>query len=168
MLAFPFASVGCLNIRQATRAVDRRIFLVIGTSLALGLALQETGGAQFLAMTLVDSLFEASTPVILSAFFLLIAILTNVLSNNATAVLMTPIAVSAATQLQVDPLVFVYTVIFAANCSFATPMSYQTNLLVMGPGHYTFIDFLRVGGPLLIVIWLTYTVFVPWYFGISW
>ena len=160
--------IGCLNIRQATRAISRRIFLVIGTSLALGLALQETGGAHFLAMSLVDSLHEASTPIILSAFFLLVAILTNVLSNNATAVLMTPIAVSAATQLQVDPLIFVYTVIFAANCSFATPMSYQTNLLVMGPGQYTFIDFLRVGGPLLIVIWLTYTLFIPWYFDISW
>ncbi len=159
---------GCLNIRQAARSVDRRIFLVIGTALALGLALQETGGAHFLAMSLVETLSETSTPFVLSAFFLLVAILTNVLSNNATAVLMTPIAIRTATQLQVDPLIFVYTVIFAANCSFATPIAYQTNLLVMGPGNYKFADFLRVGVPLLLVIWLTYTIFIPWYFGIPW
>ena len=101
-------------------------------------------------------------------FFLFVAALTNVLSNNATAVLMTPIALSTAAQLNVDPLIFVYTVIFAANCSFMTPISYQTNLLVMGPGQYEFKDFMRMGTPLLIVIWVTFTFFAPWYFGISW
>jgi di/tricarboxylate transporter len=159
---------GCLNIRQATRGVDQRIFLLIGTSLALGLALEATGGASYLATTLVKSLSGSSIPIYMSAFFLFVAALTNVLSNNATAVLMTPIAVSTAFQLNVDPLIFVYTVIFAANCSFVTPISYQTNLLVMGPGQYEFKDFMRVGTPLLIVIWLTYTFFAPWYFGISW
>ena len=81
---------------------------------------------------------------------------------------MTPIAISTAAQLGVNPLVFVYTVIFAANCSFATPIAYQTNLLVMAPGHYTFGDYVRVGTPLLILIWLTFTLIAPWYFGISW
>ena len=71
-------------------------------------------------------------------------------------------------QLDVEPLIFVYTVIFAANCSFVTPISYQTNLLVMGPGKYEFRDYMRVGTPLLIVIWITFTFFAPWYFGISW
>ncbi len=86
-------------------------------------------------------------PIILSAFFFATAVTTNVLTNNATAVLFTPIAISTATQLGVDPLIFVYAVIFAANCSFATPMGYQTNLLVMGPGHYEFRDFVRTGTP---------------------
>ncbi len=161
-------ATGCLNIRQATRAVDRRIFLLIGTALALGLALQQTGGAAYLATNLVESLSGQSIPIVLSAFFLFVAFMTNVLSNNATAVLMTPIAVSAATKLGVDPSIFVYTVIFAANCSFATPIAYQTNLLVMGPGHYMFADFLKFGLPLIGILWLTYTFFAPWYFGLSW
>ncbi len=159
---------GCLNIRQAARGVDQRIFLLIGTSLALGLALEATGGAGYLATTLVKLLSGNSVPIYLSAFFIFVAALTNILSNNATAVLMTPIAVSTAFQLDIDPLIFVYTVIFAANCSFATPISYQTNLLVMGPGRYEFRDFIRVGTPLLLVIWLTFTFFAPWYFGIPW
>ena len=159
---------GCLNVRQASRAVDRQIFLLVGTALALGLAMEETGAAEYLAMSLVGALSDASVPVILSGFFLLIALLTNVVSNNATAVLMAPIALSTAGQLGMDPLPFLYTVIFAANCSFATPIAYQTNLLVMGPGHYTFGDFVRVGLPLVFVIWFSYTLFIPWYFGLDW
>ncbi|MEQ9529154.1 MAG: SLC13 family permease, partial [Parvibaculaceae bacterium] len=73
---------------------------------------------------------------------------------------------STATQLGVDPLIFVYAVIFAANCSFATPMGYQTNLLVMGPGHYEFRDFVRTGTPLVILLWLAYSLFAPWYYGL--
>ena len=63
-------------------------------------------------------------------------------------------------------MIFIYAVIFAANCSFATPMGYQTNLLVMGPGHYQFRDFLNVGGPLIIVLWVTFSLFAPWYYGL--
>ncbi len=157
---------GCLNTRQAIRALDQRVILIIGTALALGTTLYVTGGAQFVAHSLVASLAGASVPVILSAFFIVVAVLTNVLSNNATAVLFTPIAVSVASELGVDPMIFVYAVIFAANCSFATPMSYQTNLLVMGPGHYRFVDFVRVGVPLILLIWLTFSVFAPWYYGL--
>ena len=96
--------------------------------------------------------------------FLLIAIMTNFLSNNATAVLFTPIAIKTANELGVDPMTFVYAVIFAANCSFATPMAYQTNLLVMGPGHYRFKDFVKAGLPLIFLIWLAYSLFAPWYY----
>ena len=102
----------------------------------------------------------------LSAFFFAIAVTTNVLTNNATAVLFTPIAISTAMQLGVDPMIFVYAVIFASNCSFATPMGYQTNLLVMGPGHYEFRDFVRAGTPLVILLWLAYSFFAPWYYGL--
>ncbi|MEO1707981.1 MAG: SLC13 family permease, partial [Pseudomonadota bacterium] len=101
---------------------------------------------------------------LISAFFIVCACVTNVLSNNATAVLFMPIAVSAANSINIDPHVLALTVIFGANCSFATPVAYQTNLLVMTPGHYKFADFLRVGGPLIIVIWLVYTLVAPLYF----
>ncbi|MCJ9429169.1 SLC13 family permease [Kordiimonas marina] len=156
----------CLNIRQASRAIDRRVFTIVGAALALGTALQGTGGATWLAHTLIQTLAGAPVWIILSGFFLLVALLTNVLSNNATAVLFTPIAVSIAAELHVDAMPFLLAVIFGANCSFATPMSYQTNLLVMAPGHYRFVDFVRVGTPLIIVIWMAFTLFVPWYYGL--
>ncbi|MBT7755672.1 MAG: TRAP transporter large permease subunit, partial [Candidatus Magasanikbacteria bacterium] len=161
MLAF-----GCINIYQATRSLDARVVLLVGSALALGTSLSETGGAEYLAHGLVTGLSGAGPAAMLSAFFLLVALMTNVLSNNATAVLFTPIAVSIARELGVDPMIFVYAVIFAANCSFATPMGYQTNLLVMGPGHYQFRDFVRAGAPLIVVIWVTFSLFAPWYFGL--
>lgn len=157
---------GCLNLQQATRAIDQRIFLIVGAALAMGGALTATGGAEYVAHSLLNAIHGLPTPIVLSAFFLLVAALTNVLSNNATAVLFTPIAVSAAHNLGMDPFVFVIAVIFAANCSYATPMGYQTNLLVMGPGHYTFGDFLRVGIPLILILWISFTLFVPWYYGL--
>jgi di/tricarboxylate transporter len=158
---------GCLNVRQASRAVDRQVMLLVGTALALGSSLQATGGAAFLANAMVSALDGYSVPVTLSAFFILVAALTNVISNNATAVLFTPIAINTALALDTDPLVFVFAVIFAANCSFATPIGYQTNLLVMGPGHYRFGDYLRAGTPLIIIVWLTFSLFAPWYYGLS-
>ena len=156
----------CLNVRQAGRAIDRRVFTIVGASLALGVAMQGTGGASWLAHNVVDLLAGAPIWALLSGFFLMVALLTNVLSNNATAVLFTPIAVSIASQLGIDPMPFLLAVIFGANCSFATPMSYQTNLLVMAPGHYQFNDFLRVGTPLIFIIWLAFTIFVPWYYNL--
>lgn len=156
---------GCLNIRQAARAVDRRVVMIVGASLAMGAALQGTGGAIYIADLVVGALIDAPLPVILSGFFLLVAILTNVLSNNATAVLFTPIALSIADRLDVDPMAFIVGVIFAANCSFATPMGYQTNLLVMGPGHYQFSDYMKAGAPLIILMWITFSLVAPWYYG---
>ena len=97
---------------------------------------------------------------------LLLAVFTNVVSNNAAAVIGTPIAVSIANQLALPAEPFVLAVLFGANCSFATPIGYQTNLLVMGPGHYRFADFLRVGGPLVLVMWAVFTFFVPSYYGL--
>ncbi len=157
---------GCLNIHQASRSVDRKILLLIWAALALGTAMQATGGAVYIAETLVHLLSGAHPAVILSGFFLLIAIFTNILSNSATAVLFTPVAISIAQTLSIDPMVFVFAVIFAANCSFATPMGYQTNLLVMGPGHYKFSDYFRAGAPLVILLWLVFSLFAPLYYGL--
>ena len=164
--ALAIIAFGVLNVRQAARAIDRRIFLMVGAMLGVATALEVTGGAHAIALASVQLFDGYGIPVILSAFFFAIAVTTNVLTNNATAVLFTPIAISTATQLGVDPLIFVYAVIFAANCSFATPMGYQTNLLVMGPGHYEFRDFVRTGTPLVILLWLDYSFFAPWYYGL--
>lgn len=159
-------AVGALNIRQAGRAIDRRIVLLVGAALALGVAMQETGSAAFLADRII-ALFGATHPAaVLSAFFLAVALLTNVLSNNACAVLFTPIAVSLAEGLGVNPMIFAVTVVFAANCSFASPVGYQTNLLVMGPGHYRFVDFVRVGLPLTLLLWVSFSFLAPVYYGL--
>lgn len=157
---------GCLNIFQASRSIDRRVLLLIWAALALGAAMQATGGANFIAQQVVSALEGTGPAVILSIFFLLVACFTNILSNNATAVLFTPVAVNIATNLGVDPMIFIFAVIFAANCSFATPMGYQTNLLVMGPGHYKFMDYFKAGGPLVILLWIVFSIFAPLYYGL--
>ncbi|TGY87846.1 SLC13 family permease [Marinicauda algicola] len=153
-------ATGCLNVRQAARAVDIKVYLLIGSAFALGTSLQATGGAEVLAWGVV-ALFEPfGTVALLSALFFLVAALTNVLSNNATAILFTPIALNAAEQTGADPILFALTVLFAANTCFATPIGYQTNLLVMGPGKYKFTDFVKAGLPLSLLIWIVFTVFV--------
>ncbi|WP_321340085.1 SLC13 family permease [Breoghania sp.] len=156
---------GCLNVRQSLRALDSRIFMLIGASLAAATALERTGGAKAVAEALMVAMEGQPPAIILSMLFLLIAVLTNVLSNNATAVLFAPIAVNIAQRTGVDGNAFVTCLIFAANCSFATPIGYQTNLIVMGPGHYRFSDFIRAGTPLVLLIWLSFSLIAPWYYG---
>ena len=157
--------LGCLNLRQAIRSLDRTILLLVGSTLALGSALEQTGGARFLAMTMVEMVAGTDPVVNIAVLFLIVAIATNVMTNNATAVLFTPIALNLAYDLGVDPTIMAITVVLAANCSFATPIGYQTNLLVMGPGHYRFVDFVRGGLPLVLLMWLTFCLVAPVYFG---
>lgn len=164
--AFAMLPAGCLNLRQAARAFDRKIYLLIGAALAMATSLEATGGALYIATTVVTALSDTSTAVVLSGFFLLVACMTNLLSNHATAALFTPIALKISVTLGVDPHIFVFAVILAANCSFATPMAYQTNLLVMGSGHYRFGDFVRAGTPLMFILWIAYSIFAPWYYGL--
>lgn len=164
--AVAMVATGCMTVRQAASAVDRRVFLLVGTAFALARPLEETGAAALLAHLVVEAFSPFGPAVLLSAIFLLVCIITNLLSNQATAALFAPIVVNAAHEIGVAPEPFVYALIFALNCSFATPMAYQTNLIVMGPGGYQFRDFLAGGLPLIILLWLTYSVFAPWYYGL--
>ena len=164
--AVAMVATGVLNIVPATRALDTKIFTMIPAALAMGLAMEETGGAGFLAQHMIGILDGATPGIVLSAFFLLIALLSNVISAKAAAVLFTPIAVGIARELGVPIEPFAIAVVFAANCAIATPIGYQTSLLVMGPGHYTFADFARAGLPLVFVLWLVYSLFAPWYYGL--
>lgn len=164
--AVSMVTSGVLNVRQASRGFDLRIFLVVAAALAMAQSMEVTGGAALVSSNFLG-LFDTGSPaLVLSAFFLLCAVVTNLLSNNATAVLFTPLAVNLAEALNVNPMAFVLAVIFAASCSFATPIAYQTNLLVMAPGNFRFSDFMRAGIPLVIILWLTYSLFAPWYFGL--
>ncbi len=162
--AFAMIASGCIDIRQSARAFDRQIFMLVGASLAAATALEATGGAVFIANGAASALAGQAPALVLSLLFLFTAILTNILSNNATAVLFTPIAIGLADAIGAPREAFVVCIIFAANCSFATPVGYQTNLLVMGPGQYRFSDFLKSGIPLVLILWLSFSFIGPWYY----
>jgi len=165
--AFGMILTRCLNLRQASRALDLRIFLLIGAAFAMGGGLEATGAASLIAHGVVAVAGPFGPWALLSALFFVVMVLTNILSNSATAILFTPIAINAADQAGLDPMILVLTVLFAANCSFATPIAYQTNLLVMGPGRYSFTDFARIGAPLALLLWLTFTIVAPMCFDLS-
>ena len=145
----------CLTLGAAVRAISPAIYFVVAASLALGMALQATGATAYLTDLFLYATQGASPAIILSALMLLLAVLTNVVSNNAAAVIGTPIAVGIAQQLQLPAEAFILAVLFGANMSYATPMAYKTNLLVMNAGNYRFVDFVKVGVPLTIIMWLT-------------
>lgn len=151
----------CLTWIHASRALSTQVILIVVASLALGAALLKTGGAEYLAQVFVFATEGASPAIILSGLMLLMAIMTNIVSNNAAAVIGTPIAISIAQQLHVDPEAFVIAVLFGANMSYATPMAYKTNLLVMNAGGYKFMDFVRVGVPLTLIVWLALSFLIP-------
>ena len=162
--ALAMVATGCLNIRQAVRALDMRIFLLIGAAFAMGLSLEQTGGAAYIGELIVAAFMPYGDQILIAAVFIVIAFFTNIISNSAAALLFSPIALEISTLSEIDPIVMVLTVIFAANCCFATPIAYQTNLLVLGPGHYKFNDFVRFGGPLILLLWISYTLLAPVFF----
>lgn len=155
----------CLKWQDIQRALSAQVILIVVASLALGTALTQTGATMFVAHQFVVFTDGMPDRVIFSGLMLLMAILTNIVSNNAAAVIGTPIAISIATQLGLPPEAFVLAVLFGANMSYATPMAYQTNLLVMNAGGYTFMDFVKAGVPLTIIIWLSFSFIVPIMYG---
>ncbi|MGI9232489.1 MAG: SLC13 family permease [Woeseiaceae bacterium] len=152
---------GSLGWRDAVSALSIPVVMIIVTALALGTALRGTGMADYIAVTFVDAAFGLPVPVVLSAFLLLMTIITNIVSNNAAAAIGTPIGISIAQQLGVSPEPFILAVLFGANMSFATPYGYQTNLLVMSAGGYKFADFIRVGIPLTVIMWIGFSLVLP-------
>ena len=153
--------LGCLTWSDAFKALSARVIMIVVVSLALGKALIVTGMVNYLADLFVLSVSNFSIPIMLSALMLIMSILTNIVSNNAAAVIGAPIAVSVAQQLNIDPEPFILAVLFGANMSFATPFSYKTNLLIFSAGGYKFSDFLRIGIPLTIIMWLGFSLLLP-------
>jgi len=154
-------ATGSLTWRDAAGALSTPVIMIIVTSLALGKALIGTGMADYLAMGFVDLVSNLPVAIILSAFILIMTVMTNIVSNNAAAVIGTPIAIAIAQQLGVNPEPFVLAVLFGANMSFATPFGYQTNLLIMSAGGYKFSDFMRVGIPLTVIMWIGFSIILP-------
>lgn len=156
----------CLNWREVGAAVNTQVVLIVVASLGLGLALMRTGGADYLAQLFVATTFGAPALVVLGGLTLLMGVLTNVVSSNATAVIGTPIAVSVAQQIGQPPEAFVLAVIFGANLCYVTPLAHKVNVLVMAAGGYTFGDFARVGLPLAVIMWIAYTLSLGLIYGV--
>jgi di/tricarboxylate transporter len=155
---------GCLTPDEAYQDMDWMVLILLGAIIPLGIAMQETGTAELLVSLAVGPM-EALGPVaVLGAFYLLTALLTEAISNNAAAVVMTPLAVAAGAALGVSPLPLVVAVMFAASNSFLTPIGYQTNTFIYGPGGYRFTDFLRVGGPLSLLLLVVAVLVLPRFF----
>ncbi len=155
-----------LNVRQVIRSVDNNLLLLIVTSLALGQVIQVTGTANFLSAVLLQILEGSSPMTIILCFYVFVSITTNFISNNACAVLFAPIAIDIAEKLSVNPKTLAIALIFAVNTSFLTPLAYQTNLLVMGPGHYKFFDYVKFGLPLTILCWFIFYITFPIFYKI--
>lgn len=151
----------CLTIQEGYEALDMRIIMLIAGTLSLGLALQKTGGAELIANQLIEWVGPYGPRAVLAVLYLLTMVLTELMSNNATAALLTPIAIEIATGMGVDVRPFAFTIAFAASASFLSPIGYQTNTLVYGPGGYQFTDYFRVGLPISLSIWLLATLLIP-------
>lgn len=153
--------LGCLEVREAYRSIDWSILFLIYGMLGIGLALEKTGGAGLIANHLVGLTSGHGPVIVLAAVYLLASLLTEVVTNNAVAIILTPIVISIADSLHVDPRPFIVAVMFGASASFITPIGYQTNTYVYGAGGYRFSDFLKVGVPLNLVLWVAATILIP-------
>ncbi len=151
----------CLDVEDAYKAVDWKILSLIFGMLAVSIAMDKVGLVRLIVENVMGLLPWAGPLLLLSFIYLFTSILTEVLSNNAVAVLVTPIAIGMAQHLGVDPRAFVVAVMFAASASFATPIGYQTNTFVYNAGGYRFGDFMKVGIPLNILLWLVATAVIP-------
>jgi di/tricarboxylate transporter len=151
----------CISIEEAYSAIDWKIIFLLAGVLSLGVALEESGTAALLSSNLLRYVGALGPIALVSAFYFLTSILTEAMSNNATAALLAPIAIVTARSLDVDPTPFLMAITFAASASFMTPVGYQTNTMIYGPGQYRFTDFTRVGAPLNIMFWILATIFIP-------
>jgi len=157
---------GCLRPNEVYEAVDWSVIFLLAGMIPLGTALQRTGGAEYLAEQIVAASEALPVLVVLFLFYLVTALVTEVVSNNASVVLMIPVAIDAAQLIGAEPFSFVLAVTFAASTSMLTPIGYQTNLMVYGPGGYRFTDFARVGGPLQLILAVVTTLGIYAFWGV--
>ena len=160
-------ALGCLDHQEAYQAIRWDILMLIFGMLALGQAMEKTGAVQLLIDGVAGPMGQLGPLALMAGIYLVTSMLTEVISNNAAAVLLTPIAIGFGTHLGIDPRPFVVAVMFAASASFATPIGYQTNTLVYTAGGYRFADFLRVGLPLNILMFAVSMFVIPIFWPLS-
>lgn len=160
-------ALGCLDHQEAYRAIRWDILMLIFGMLALGLAMEKSGAASLLVGHLAELTAGFGPIAVLAVLYLVTSFLTEIMSNNAAAILLTPIAIGLGTQLGIDPRPFVVAVMFAASASFATPIGYQTNTLVYSAGGYRFSDFLKIGVPLNLVTFAAAMIVIPMFWPLG-
>ena len=154
-----------ISTNEAYQTINWQVIVLIAALIPIGIVIQKSGTSEWLATAmnnLVEQFDPALRPVVMvSLIYLMTMMLTEMASNAATAIIMTPIAISVAMQIGLDPKPFIFSVCFAASASFITPIGYQTNLMVYGPGGYKFSDYVKVGLPLAIFLWIMATFLIP-------
>ncbi|WP_114777654.1 SLC13 family permease [Botryobacter ruber] len=154
----------CIKVDELYKAIDWKVIFMLAGVLSMGAALEKTGAASYLSHFLIHSVGEYGPHALLSVFFFITFMITNFMSNNATAALLAPIAIVTAHELGVSARPFLMAVAYAASLSFMTPMGYQTNTMIYGPGNYKFSDYLKVGTPLNLLYWLLASLIIPYFF----
>ncbi len=152
---------GVITSDEAYKSIDWKVIFLLAGALSMGEALEKSGAAVFISENLINLLGGVSPFVLISTFYLLTAVLTEAMSNSATAILVAPIAIVSANSIGVDPRPLLLAVIFGASSSFMTPIGYQTNLMIYGAGQYKFIDFIKVGAPLKLFFWILASLLIP-------
>jgi di/tricarboxylate transporter len=151
----------CVTLDEAYHAIDWKIIFLLAGVLSLGIALENSGAARMMSSNIISTVGTFGLIALVSAFYITTSVVTEMMSNNATAALIAPIAIATAATLGVNPQPFLVAVTFAASASFMTPIGYQTNAMIYGPGQYRFVDFVKVGVPLNIIYWLLATALIP-------
>jgi di/tricarboxylate transporter len=151
----------CIDVDEALSFVDGRLLALIFSMLVVGAALDHSGAARLVVSWIEPWLIGMPAVLLIFCVYALVSAMTESVSNNAIAVIFTPIAIELAAAVGMDPRPLVVTVMFAASAAFATPIGYQTNMLVYGPGGYRFTDYLRVGIPLNILLGITASLLIP-------
>jgi len=158
-------ALGIITPQESYQSINWQVIVLISALIPVGTVIQKTGTAEWiggLIAAVAQSVpEEAQVKVLIGLIYLITVILTEVSSNAATAIIMTPIALAVTNQMGLDPRAFVFAVAFAASASFITPVGYQTNLMVYGPGGYKFSDYIRVGFPLALIFWIVAIFVLP-------
>jgi di/tricarboxylate transporter len=156
----------CLRTRSAYRSIDFSVLMLIVGAMSLGHAMEKTGAAALYANTMYDLIGSYGPHAVCSGLLGLTIVLTNIMSSKATASIFTPLAISLAKTMGVDPQPFIMAICFGVNAPFASPVGFQTNMLVLGPGGYKFVDYLKLGVPLCLIVWILGTLLIPvlWHF----
>jgi len=160
-------ALGCIEADEAYRAIDWRMLMLIFGMLGLGRAMETSGAALFVVNAVVAWVSHFGPAVVLSLIYAFTSVMNAFMSNNAAAILFTPIAIGLAQQMGCDPRPFVIAIMFASSADFSTPIGYQTNTFVYTAGGYRFMDFVKIGVPLNIINWLVASLLIPWFWPLS-